>query len=354
MIPADLILATAARAAKTLPDPKPLLRACHEAAEAVRAAFDSPEDPGAELALDLQTLLGRLAMLEAWAPSSPMPSPCAKACFEDFARPEVAIHAAVNLKHSAEAVIAGRRGQHSAMPVYRHFAGATCFRVLDGLADHVRVRRAAADPRVEPDWIDVREAMYRGRCGGHVVTMRYFVPADLDPAGDLGGEGDRMIAEAARWVTKETEPEKVVQALADNGQRRHQEDLAQRVVQFAVEDIIRRHRLQTMTGDDLREMTAALAAAQEPLPMPASSTIRIEGPLDMRPTLTIAKHSCPTLTLDVLCALIPIPFVSVDARGDVFHITFPEGTPMERINAISGLLPWGAEGRITATREVLR
>jgi hypothetical protein len=67
----------------------------------------------------------------------------------------------------------------------------------------------------------------------------------------------------------------------------------------------------------------------------------------MRPTLTITKHSCPTLTLDVLCALIPIPFVSIDARGDVFHITFPEGTPMERINAISGLLPWGAEGRTT-------
>jgi hypothetical protein len=97
----------------------------------------------------------------------------------------------------------------------------------------------------------------------------------------------------------------------------------------------------------LLALIAGRVAASGTLPIPKPAETRTEGSSDMRPTLTITKHSCPTLTLDVLCALIPIPFVSIDARGDVFHITFPEGTPMERINAISGLLPWGAEGRTT-------
>lgn len=180
MTPADLLLETAARAARALPEPAPLLAACRAAAEAVRAAFDHLEDPGGALAMDLERLLGRLAMLTSWCPEGPMPREGETARFMDFARPELAIIAAVNVQRTAEAIISERRAE-----------------------------RPHAWPRMR---------IIQGY-GGLIVTMRYFVPTEpgWEPAGDLGGDGDRKIADAARHVTRKTEPEDVMQALADLG-----------------------------------------------------------------------------------------------------------------------------------------
>lgn len=221
MTPADLLLETAARAARTLPDPAPLLRACRAAAEAVRAAFDHPEEPGGALAMDIERLLGRLAMLAAWRPDGPMPGEAEVARFVDFARPELAIIAAVNVQRTAEAIISERRAERAPQwPRMRILQGRRgAVQVREGQPEHARLRRAAADSRITPDWIDVRDACHRGPYGGLIVTMRYFVPTEpgWEPAGDLGGDGDRKIADAARWVTRKTEPEDVMRALADLG-----------------------------------------------------------------------------------------------------------------------------------------
>lgn len=219
--PSEATSAAAARAVARLDESARtvLLAKCQEAAEAVTAAFDAPTDPGAELALEVRNLLGALVMLESWGKPLDNSDPCRCLAFGDFGSPEMVAHVADGVLQTARGVVARRSAVQAPWPSSMVFAGAArAFQVtvpsVDESPEHVRLRRAAATDRASIDWIHARPSLTRSRCGGVQVTMEFFVPDDVEPAGDLGGRGDRLIAEAARQATREAEPEKVVQALA--------------------------------------------------------------------------------------------------------------------------------------------